>query len=280
MEDVLYAILGAATGFLAILGIIVAVISIIQLVGTWKYVAACGLNSPVLCLIPFVGTYVLANTVPADSTGNVNIFGIKIPKRFYVFYVVAGLVANLIPVIGSIASLVINIGCSIPIYQCAYARLSGDSADNHLGLAIASCFLPIFGFKFAFKSGLDFTASTYVSSGQQYYNNDGNYTDQNGYYQNPNDMFGVRPDNCQNNQDRGNNQNQRGQACGYATHNPRVDTSAPWGNGSDPVSQNPVPQNSQQAQQSDSWNDFGQSSQSNWGSSNNTNSNNDSSSLW
>lgn len=104
---------------------------------------ALGHPSPIAAFIPFWNQYAMSQCVDRDDAGNVSIFNIGIPGNVFNFWFLISFAIGFIPVIGGLASLVINVICMTTIYQYLYAKIRDTTLEEEFGIAIASAFIGI-----------------------------------------------------------------------------------------------------------------------------------------
>ncbi len=144
---------------MAMVGVVWAIIIFSFLIGAIFYVLcgishskalkALGYDKPWMAWIPFANFWALAE-VALDGEENILFFdSLRVPAMLFKLWWLVAYAVALIPGVGGLLNLVLQIICLGACYTKMYARLDGKTEDETKGIGYVSGFLPIIAvFKF------------------------------------------------------------------------------------------------------------------------------------
>lgn len=134
------AFLGA---YMLVLLVIVIAYYVVSSLAHMKALKAVGYDKAWMAWIPFANYYALADAA-ADKQDSVNLFGtLSVPAMLYKFWWAIMIVLYFVPVIGSLASVVVKVVFLGNCYVKMYARLDRTSEQEQQVIGYLSGFLTI-----------------------------------------------------------------------------------------------------------------------------------------
>lgn len=141
-NSVLSGLLAMSFGLLVFLFALVIVMYVLWSLAVFKVLKKLGSDWAWMAWIPVLSSIALAREAD-DGTGNVDMFGQKIPVNIFMFWSVANLLIAMIPGAGGILSRIFSTICGGLVYRSVYARCEGRTESEMLALGLVSGFLPI-----------------------------------------------------------------------------------------------------------------------------------------
>ena len=135
-------VLGAMGAMLFVLMAVVVVVYVLNALGTMYVLRSLGYRNVWFAWVPFLG-YVGLAMVCADSDGKVDMFGQKIPAVVLGLWFLASYVLGLVPGVGGILSLAVQVLCLGRIYQIVYAKMESAPEKDMQVLGYVSGLIPV-----------------------------------------------------------------------------------------------------------------------------------------
>lgn len=141
-EHALGSILAMSIGVIIFVFALAILMYVLWALAVHKVLKKLGSDMPWMAWIPVLSTIALAREAD-DGSGNVDMFGMKVPVNIFMFWAVANLILGLIPNVGRLLSLVFSGICGGVMYRTVYAKCESRRENDMLAIGLISGFFPI-----------------------------------------------------------------------------------------------------------------------------------------